>query len=61
MGSIETITPSALSLSSQQSFDPPNKSGHLKTLDIGLDGNTTSTNPFGDVIEPLPGIQLLKR
>jgi uncharacterized protein len=61
MGSIETITSSALSLSSQQSFDPPNKSGHLKTLDIGLDGNTTSTNPFGDVIEPLPGIQLLKR
>ncbi|KAH8780614.1 Six-hairpin glycosidase-like protein [Hyaloscypha sp. PMI_1271] len=48
MGSIETVTSSGLSLSSQQSFDSPNRSGHLKTLDIGLDGNTSSTNPFGD-------------
>lgn len=49
MGSIQTITSSRLSLSSQQIIDSQNKNHHLKTLDIGLDGNTVSANPFGDV------------
>jgi hypothetical protein len=49
MGSIQTITSSRLSLSSEQIIDSQHKNYHLKTLDIGLDGNTVSANPFGDV------------
>jgi hypothetical protein len=49
MGSIQTITSSSLSLSTEQNFDSKRKPHHLKTLDIGLAGNTVSANPLGDV------------
>jgi uncharacterized protein len=49
MGSIQTITSSSLSLSAEQNLDSKRKPYHLKTLDIGLDGNTVSANPLGDV------------
>ncbi len=49
MGSIQTITSSSLSLSTEQSFDSKRKPHHSKTLDIGLEGNTVSANPLGDV------------
>jgi hypothetical protein len=53
MGSIQTITSSSLSLSTEQDFDSKRKPHHLKTLDIGLDGNTVSANPLGDVCSHL--------
>ncbi len=52
MGSIQTITSSSLSLLSEQSNYSRNQRHHLKTLDIGFDGNTVSTNLYGDVFPP---------
>lgn len=46
MGSIQHV----LSASSLGETNPHCKGHHLKTLDIGLNGNTVSTNPYGDVI-----------
>ncbi|KAE9382119.1 hypothetical protein N431DRAFT_506983 [Stipitochalara longipes BDJ] len=48
MGSIQTITSYSHSLSSNQSIEPLERPHNLKTLDIGLDGSTVSTNSFGD-------------
>jgi hypothetical protein len=45
MGSIQPLS----SISNLENISPLCKRHHLKTLDIGLDGNTVSTNPFGDV------------
>jgi len=61
MGSIQTITSPTLSLLSEQTIKSPNKPHKLKTLDIGLDGSTISTNSFGDILQlssfhPLHGV-----
>jgi hypothetical protein len=54
MSIIKTVPLGTLSPSGEHNIDPMHKGHHLKTLDIGLDGNTVSTNPFGDVIPLLP-------
>jgi hypothetical protein len=60
MSIIKTAPLGTLTLSGEHNVGLMPKGHHLKTLDIGLDGNTVSTNPFGDVIPLSPEIQYSK-
>jgi hypothetical protein len=57
MSIIKTVPLGTLSLSGEHNVGSMHKGHHLKTLDIGLDGTTVSTNPFGDVIPLSPQLQ----
>jgi hypothetical protein len=49
MGIIKTVPLGILALPGEHNVGSMHKGHHSKTIDIGLDGNTVSTNPFGDV------------
>jgi hypothetical protein len=60
MSIIKTVPSGIFSLSDEHNVGSMHKGRHSKTLDIGLDGNTVSTNTFGDVIPLSPELQYSK-